>query len=223
MLSPARRLLKLIHLEAMPWPATLLYNALSRSSIFQKNYDLVVQDILEHCPGKRILDIGTGPGWLLVKLHRRAPELQLTGVDVSAPMVAMARKNIDASSLKDRIRIETGSASLLPFHSNSFDAVVSTGSIHHWKDPKTALNEVYRVLRKGGVAHLYDLVSDTPRDVLEGAAADFGRLRAVLLRVHAFEEPFYSMDALVSLAEGLPFVGKSTRFVGIQFCLSLTK
>jgi ubiquinone/menaquinone biosynthesis C-methylase UbiE len=223
MLSPARRLLKLIHLEGMPWPATVFYDALSRSTIFQKNYDLVAQDILEHCPGKRILDIGTGPGWLLVKLHRRVPGLQLTGVDVSAPMAAKARKNISSSSLAGDIRIETGSASLLPFHSNSFDAVVSTGSIHHWKDPTTALNEVYRVLRKGGVALLYDLVSDTPKEVLEEAAVDFGRLRAVLLRVHALEEPFYSRDAFAGLAQDLPFVQRSTRFVGIQFCLSLMK
>jgi ubiquinone/menaquinone biosynthesis C-methylase UbiE len=223
MLSPARRVLKLIHLEGMPWPVSALYNTLSRAAPFQINYGLVAQDILQHSPGKRILDIGTGPGWLLMKLHDLDPSLKITGLDISAPMAALARKNIARASLTGIIQIELGNASLLPFHSNSFDAVVSSSSIHHWKDPETAMTEAYRVLRKGGMALLYDLVSDTPADVLEKAAHDFGRLRALFLKIHALEEPFYTREAFSLLAGSAPFVETQTRFVGIQFCLSLSK
>ena len=61
-LSPARRLLKIFHPEGIPWPGTAFYNAISETTIFQRNYELVAKDILSYCLEGSILDIGTGPG-----------------------------------------------------------------------------------------------------------------------------------------------------------------
>jgi ubiquinone/menaquinone biosynthesis C-methylase UbiE len=38
----------------------------------------------------------------------------------------------------------------LPFADERFEVVVSTASIHHWKDPDRGLAEIYRVLKPGG-------------------------------------------------------------------------
>jgi ubiquinone/menaquinone biosynthesis C-methylase UbiE len=223
MLSPARRLLKIFHPEGIPWPGTAFYDAISKTTIFQRNYELVAKDILGYCSEGSILDIGTGPGWLLVKLHQEFPRLLVTGLDASPSMVAKARKNMANAGLSDVIEIKEGNASHIPFSDGSFDTVVSTGSIHHWKNPTAGLNDVYRVLKHGGYALMYDLVSDTPASVLKETAREFGKLKMVLLWLHAFEEPFYSCKDFELLACPTSFNEGQTRFVGAMCCLILKK
>jgi ubiquinone/menaquinone biosynthesis C-methylase UbiE len=222
-LSPMRRLIKIFHPEGIPWIGTVFYNALAGTSLFQRYYDVVAQDILSYGPKGRILDIGTGPGWLLVKLHQHAPRLQITGLDTSAAMVAKARKNMALVGLAGKIEIKEGNASHLPFADNSFETIVSTGSIHHWKDPIDGLNEIYRVLKKGGRALIYDIMSDTPQPVLKDVAREYGRLKTMLFWLHAFEEPFYSRNAFEQLAQPSLFKQGRTRFVGLLCCLILKK
>ena len=222
-LSLPRRLLKAVHPEGIPWPGTAVYNLVSTTSIFQRHYDLIARDILSYCSQGSILDIGTGPGWLLVKLHQLSPGIRGTGVDASPSMVAKARKNIAKAGLSGMIEVLEGKASHLPFADGSFDAVVSTGSIHHWKDPTAGLNEAYRVLKDGRYALMYDLVSDTPPAVLEQVAREFGRLKMMFLWLHAFEEPFYSQKEFELLVRPTLFEKDRTRFVGVLCCLVLKK
>ena len=222
-LSPARRLLKVFHPEGIPWPGTAFYSVISGTSIFQRHYELVVGDILSYCSEGSVLDIGTGPGWLLLKLHQQCPELRLTGLDASPSMVAKAQNNIANAGFPDVIEVKEGNAEHMPFADSSFDLVVSTGSIHHWKHPTTGLNEVYRVLKHGGYALMYDLVSDTPASVLKKAAHEFGRLKMVLLWLHAFEEPFYTCRNFALLARSTLFKEGQTRFVGVMYCLIMKK
>lgn len=223
MLSPPRRLLKNLHPEGIPWPGTALYNAISKTTTFQRNYEIVATHILSYCPEGSILDIGTGPGWLLVKLHQGSPRLRVTGLDASPSMVAKARKNMANAGLSGVIDVREGNASHIPFPDGSFDTVVSTGSIHHWKNPTAALNDVYRVLKHGRYALMYDLVSDTPPSVLRETAREFGTLKMVLLWLHAFEEPFYSRNDFELLARPTLFKEGRTRFVGVMCCLILKK
>ena len=222
-LSPARRLLKLVHPEGIPMVGTVLYNAISGTGVFQRTYEVLARDIAGHRSEGSLLDVGTGPGWLLVKLHELAPGLELTGLDTSGAMVAKARENIESSGLSGNIAVEEGNASCMPFSDDSFDAVVSTGSIHHWNDPTTALNEVHRVLKPGGLGLLYDLVSDTPGPVLREMARESGRMRMLLLWLHAFEEPFYSRYGLEELPRPTPFEEGQTRFVSVMCCLAVQK
>jgi ubiquinone/menaquinone biosynthesis C-methylase UbiE len=222
-LSSVRRVLKIFHPEGIPWPGTAIYNAVSNTGIFQRNYELVARDILSYGLGDNILDIGTGPGWLLVKLHQEHSGLNITGLDASYSMVAKARRNMLKAGLADIIKIKKGNASNMSFPDHSFDTVVSTGSIHHWKDPTAGLNEIYRVLKHGGYALMYDLVSDTPKSVINVAAHDFGRFKMILLWLHAFEEPFYSCRDFELLARPTLFREGRIKFVGVSCCLILRK
>lgn len=169
-LSPARRLLKIFHPEAIPWPGSTFYNAISKTSVFQRHYELIAKDILNYCSEGRLLDIGTGPAWLLMKLHQQSPRLRVIGLDASPTMVAKAQKNMAIAGLSDIIEVKEGKANHMPFADSYFDIVVSTGSIHHWKEPTACLNEIYRVLKHGGYALMYDLVSDLPLSILKERA-----------------------------------------------------
>ena len=222
-LTPFRRLLKLFHPEGIPKLGTKLYNRVSKTGIFQRNYDLLSQDIMRYSKQGNCLDVGTGPGWLLIKLHEQSPALHLYGIDISASMVAKASANVRKANLAGFVEVKKGDASHIPYGDGFFDAVVSTGSIHHWKEPVQALNEIHRVLKHGGYTLLYDVVSDTPRSVLKEAAREFGRLRILLLWLHAFEEPFYSRQALALLPESSLFKKGSTHFAGVLCCLVMRK
>jgi ubiquinone/menaquinone biosynthesis C-methylase UbiE len=222
-LSLGRRLLKLIHPEGIPWPGSVIYNAISGTAIFQGHYELVAKDILSYCAQGSLLDIGTGPAWLLLKIHQQSSAMRLVGIDSSPSMVAKARGNMVKAGLSDVIEIREGNASQIPFADRAFDVVVSTGSIHHWKHPVTALNEVYRVLKPGGYALMYDLVTDTPAAILNEMAHQFGRLKMTLFWLHGFEEPFYSRVNYESLARPTLFKDGRTQFVGLLCCLILKK
>jgi ubiquinone/menaquinone biosynthesis C-methylase UbiE len=218
-----RGIIKRLHPEGIPGPAASLYDRLSGSRIFQRHYELVAKDIMSHTRQGSLLDVGTGPGWLLIKVHELSPGLRLVGLDASPAMVEMARTHIARAGLSDAVEVLLGNAGEMPFPDASFDTVVSTGSIHHWKDPVSGLNEVYRVLKPGGCALIYDLVRGTPRHILRETRREFGLLRIMLFWLHAFEEPFYTQKRLESLAGSTLFRAGETRYLGLLCCLVLRK
>ncbi|MFA6239852.1 MAG: class I SAM-dependent methyltransferase [Candidatus Hydrogenedentales bacterium] len=223
LLSPLRRLLKHVHPEGIPWPASALYNAVSRSSVFQEHYTLAAEDIFAHCREGRILDVGTGPGWLLLAIHAQSPGSELVGMDISQAMVHLAKENIGAAGLSNHIEIREGGAAAMPFPDASFDLVVSTGSLHHWADAVGGLNEIHRILKPSGTALIYDVVTNTPKSAMAEAAQEFGRWKVLLFWLHGFEEPFMSSQALEQLAKETRFGGGVTRFIGVLCCLELRK
>lgn len=94
-------------------------------------------------PGATVLDVGCGDGqtsgaWLAANGRK------YRGVDVSSNAVAEARRaGLDAIAIQD--------ASLLPFQSATFDAVVCIEVLEHLFDPAAALAEMCRVLKPGAV------------------------------------------------------------------------
>jgi ubiquinone/menaquinone biosynthesis C-methylase UbiE len=68
----------------------------------------------------------------------------------------MARANASKAGLSDKLVFEVGNAAGLRFEDASFDMVISTGMLHSLKDPVRVFKEIYRVLKKGGEAWLYD-------------------------------------------------------------------
>ena len=215
--------MKRLHPEGIPWPFCRLYNAISRSAAFQLQYERMARDIALFRTEGELLDVGTGPGWLLLKLQANCPDLRLVGADIAPGMVAQARKNATAAGRANRIEFVQGSADQLPFPGASFDLVVSSGSLHHWKAPVAGLDEIHRVLRPGGWALIYDLVKRMPREVRREAAREFGRLRLQLLWLHSFEEPFYEPEEMLSVARSSQFREGKTAFVGVACRLTMQK
>jgi ubiquinone/menaquinone biosynthesis C-methylase UbiE len=132
-------------------------------------YRRMARDIAAVAPiGATVLDVGTGPGVLLVELAQRRPDLALTGVDLSPDMVTAANRNL--RRFGDRATVRVGDAARLPCAEDSFDLIVSSLSTHHWDDPAAAVPELNRVLRPGGRILIYDFPF-APFDVLTGAAS----------------------------------------------------
>jgi len=108
------------------------------------------------------VDLGCGPGQLVIALACRAPGLHVTGVDLSDEMLAQAHENAQNAGVASRVSFRRGDAQQIPFPDGSLDLVVSTLSLHHWSDPVSVLNEVARVVRPGGSFLIFDLRRDMP-------------------------------------------------------------
>lgn len=100
---------------------------------------------LPHLHGKRVLEIGFGPGHLLVEMNQSG--FQAVGLDESPQMIRQAKRNLARSQLP--ATLSRGYAQFLPFASDSFDSVVSTFPSEYVADPRT-LAEVRRVLKEDG-------------------------------------------------------------------------
>jgi SAM-dependent methyltransferase len=215
--------MKRFHPEGIPWPGSVLYNALSSTAIFLRHYELVAHDLARYGTTACILDIGTGPGQLLLAMRKALPEAKLVGIDISPSMVEQAQRNLGKFKQDNRIDVRVADANALPFADGTFSCVVSTGSFHHWKDPIRALSETHRVLKVDGHALIYDLVRDMPKALCEDIRARFGGFRLALLWLHSFEEPFLNDEEMVALGRRTDFVVEGTRFTGALCCLVLKK
>ena len=132
-----------------------------------------VLSMLAPQPGERVLDIGSGPGYLLASIAEAVgPAGAACGVDPSPAMNALAAARTDGVSW---VRIDDGDAVALPFPDGGFDAAVSTQVYEYVVDIAGALGELRRVLRPGGRA----LVLDTDADSLVWHTADRERGRVL--------------------------------------------
>lgn len=151
-------------------------------------YRRIAADVAAVAPhGASVLDVGTGPGRLLVEIARRRPDLRLTGLDPATDMVETARRNL-AEVAADATAV-TGGVEDLPFDDGSFDLVVSSLSLHHWADPAAGAAELARVLAPGGEVRVYDL-GLAPFDALQQASlADGARVSVARFRVSPLPWP----------------------------------
>lgn len=135
-------------------------------------------------PGMRLLEGGCGSGSMALELARVVHPGEVVGIDIDPMRVDEARSALASQSLAT-VRFETASVLSLPFENNSFDAAFLSSVCEHLQDPVTALRELSRVVRPGGVVGVRDhepsgmLVA--PHDPL------FSEMLALVLRYRARE------------------------------------
>lgn len=105
---------------------------------------------LAPAPGERILDIGCGCGQTSLQLAERVgPSGDVLGLDISRPMLAVARART-ASPDAARPRFVEGDAQTFDFDQGAFDAAFSRFGWMFFTDPAAAFANIRRALRPGG-------------------------------------------------------------------------
>jgi demethylmenaquinone methyltransferase/2-methoxy-6-polyprenyl-1,4-benzoquinol methylase len=94
--------------------------------------------------GDRVLDVATGTGAVALELVR-AKGCAVVGVDISAGMLAEARRRTNGS-----VELVEAGAEALPFADAEFDALTFTYLLRYVDDPASTLRELARVVRPGG-------------------------------------------------------------------------
>ncbi len=100
---------------------------------------------------QNVLDLCTGTGDLAELILKRFPDSQITGLDFSPNMLAIAKNRIGV-----RMKYVQGDVLSLPFESH-FDAAVLSYSLRNFKDLRRFFEEVFRVLKPGGQALFLEL------------------------------------------------------------------
>jgi SAM-dependent methyltransferase len=176
------------NVRAFDLPSAGAYDALV-AAVLEGFYARVAGEVAAAHQDGKLLEVGSGPGRLAVRLAREAPGMTLTGVDISEAMVERAARRAAGAGLSERVRFEVGDVAALPLFDQEFDGVVSTLSLHHWSNPASGLAEIHRVLKPGGEARIYDLAHWLWRPARAGdrlaqlaAASPFGEGEVEIVR-----------------------------------------
>lgn len=97
----------------------------------------------------KILDIACGTGDLAFEALKQMPRAEITGVDLTRPMLVLFEKKIKERGVT--IAVEEGDVEALRFESNSVDAVTIGFGTRNFTNLDIAFGEIYRVLKPGGV------------------------------------------------------------------------
>ncbi len=107
---------------------------------------LLAIDALDLQAGERVLDIGCGTGATTSELSSRVgPHGFVQGVDVSAPMLELARRDAGPG-----VSFLEGDAQTHPFGPASFDAAYSRFGVMFFSDPVAAFTNIRTALRPDG-------------------------------------------------------------------------
>jgi SAM-dependent methyltransferase len=99
--------------------------------------------------GTRVLDIGSGKGFLLHDLRQVVPGVEVFGLDISEYGIRHSMEDV-------RPRIVRGTAADLPYADAAFDVVLCINTIHNLPHDlcKRAIREIVRVTRPGGHSYI---------------------------------------------------------------------
>jgi ubiquinone/menaquinone biosynthesis C-methylase UbiE len=119
-----------------------------------------IANLLPLADSGRLLDVGTGTGLQLKVIRELKPGLELFGLDLSAQAVRIARGYFEGTD----VDLREGSIERTNYEDNFFDLVTCASSMSYWKNLQTCFDEIHRILKPGGAAHLIEPRKDIDID-----------------------------------------------------------
>lgn len=100
------------------------------------------------------IDIGSGPGSLIVQLCKRTRHMYWINADINTNHFAFFYPNLTDNALENRAGAVFADVHALPFRSDYADIIVSRGTFQFWDNKEVAFREILRVLKPGGTAFI---------------------------------------------------------------------
>lgn len=97
-----------------------------------------------------MLEVPVGTGVLTMPVYKTLPDAEITCLDYSADMMAVAQRRAETIGLTN-VQFRQGDVGALPFEDGSFDLVLSLNGFHAFPDKDAAFRETLRVLKPGGI------------------------------------------------------------------------
>lgn len=198
-----------IKIERIPGVLATAYEKGTRM-VIDSYYSHVAEEIVAHLKGDTILDIGTGPGYLPIEIAKRSSNVRIIGVDLSRKLLDVARSNAARAGLSGRLTFQLGNAGRIEFDDSAFDMVISTGMLHAIKDPVKVIQEMYRVLKAGGEAWIFDparVSSEVDRKKWKASLNLRERFFLKLFQLSGLHKPIktYTREEAIALIEKTDF------------------
>ncbi len=93
----------------------------SKRFAYRPEYVPLLLDYLGAGPGKSILDVGCGTGFLARLLATRFEDVQVIGLEADEKLLRLGRQKLEMEGLSGQVELRKGDAYALPFPDNSFD------------------------------------------------------------------------------------------------------
>ena len=167
------------YFSRLPRVAAWLHDCLVRIRPVETQTAEIARDSASLLDSGRVLDVGTGPGRLLLELRKLNDHLELFGLDISASMVRRARKNLQGIP----VDLRQGSIRNTDYQSGFFDAITCVGSFYLWDQPTECVDEIFRILKPGRSAYLFESYRDHDAEEFRHALA------ANLVKVAPWQRP----------------------------------
>lgn len=107
--------------------------------------------------GRNVMDVGTGTAQIPIALCQAHADCRVLAVDAAVSMLEIARNNVLAANLEQRINLAHHDARAVTWNDEPFDTLISNSLIHHVPDPAAVLVEMLKHLRPGGRIFIRDL------------------------------------------------------------------
>ena len=142
----------------------LMCEPMDQHDVYSVGYDVATTDFFRHRraashaafflpyvrPNMTLLDCGCGPGTITLDFTDLVAPAVVVGVDIEPDQLRIAQ-TLATDGKKSDVRFAAADLYALPFPDCAFDAVFLHGVLEHLQAPVTALGEVRRVLKHGGV------------------------------------------------------------------------
>lgn len=119
-------------------------------SLWRKRRNILFKTISPPEQGN-VLDLSCGDGQFLELLHSHKPSLKLWGIDMSQEVIKSASAEYPWASFS------VSQANTLNFPDGTFDVIFCNMAFHHYQQPRTILENLKRILKKGGIIYIMDL------------------------------------------------------------------
>jgi len=151
---------------------------------FEEENQGFVNRFLEFYPefkSGHVLDLGCGPADIPIRLARTLPDCRMTGVDGSAPMIALGVEAIRAAGLANRITLRCERFQETAFEERA-DAVISNSLLHHVPNALQFWYAVKKLAQPGAVVLVMDLLRPESPEAAKAIVEKYAANEPAILR-----------------------------------------
>lgn len=165
-----------------------------------------LEKLLQQIEGGNVLDVASGRGEFIQFIKHFKSYKKITAID----LVAKSEEMIKQAYPDDEIKFVWGNAKELPMEDASFDTVCLSNSLHHLENKTKVLQEMLRVLKKGGNFIINEMYSDNQNQAQMSHVNIhhwFAKIDTVFGQKH---DPTFSQQEIIELIDALPLSQKNS-------------
>jgi ubiquinone/menaquinone biosynthesis C-methylase UbiE len=129
-----------------------------------KTFEEIADFIAGFLKQGKLLDVGTGHGRLLLEINKKNQQIDLFGLDISSSMLERARRHL--REIKN-VDLRVGNIVKTEYQDNFFDCIICSGSFYNWDKPTEGLDELFRILKSGKTAYIFESNKNYNRELLD--------------------------------------------------------